>query len=81
VATRWLRIASEIEGTLIGVHICESCREEIDPDAPDTVRAVELKKTVTMGPTVEYLEGMGVLFHEDCFPTGSSLYRRKPTMT
>jgi hypothetical protein len=58
-------------------HICETCRERIDPDAPDTVRAVELVKTVASGPTVEYLEGMGVLFHEHCYPTGSALYRRK----
>ena len=36
-----------------------------------------MQKSVTMGPTVEYLEGMGVLFHEDCYPTGSALYHRK----
>jgi hypothetical protein len=59
-------------------HICETCRERIDPDAPNTVRAVEMHKTVTMGPTVEYVEGMGVFFHEDCYPTGSALFRRKP---
>jgi hypothetical protein len=59
-------------------HICEACREQIDPEAPDTVRAAELVKTVASGPTVEYLEGMGVFFHEDCYPSGSPLYRRKP---
>jgi hypothetical protein len=60
------------------VYICQSCRQEIDADAPDTVRAVEMVKTVTMGPTVEWLEGMGVFFHERCYPTGSEGYRRKP---
>ena len=59
-------------------HICESCRQRIEPDAPDAVRAVELVKTVAQGPTVEYLEGMGVLFHEACYPTGSAHYSRKP---
>ncbi len=60
------------------IYICETCREQIDPDAPDTVRAVEMVKTVAFGPTVEWLEGAGVLFHERCFPAGSELYRRKP---
>ena len=59
-------------------YICETCRQKIDPDAPDTVRAVELVKTVTSGPTIEYLEGMGVFFHERCYPTGSPDYRRQP---
>lgn len=59
-------------------YICETCREQIDPDAPDTVRAVGMHKVVAMGPTVEYIEGLGVFFHEDCYPTGSPLYRRKP---
>jgi hypothetical protein len=63
------------------VYICETCRKEIDPDAPDSVRAVELRKTVAMGPTVKYLEGMGVFFHEDCYPAGSPHYRRKPETT
>ena len=58
-------------------HICETCRERIDPDAPDAVRAVEMLKVVAMGPTVEYVEGLGVFFHEHCYPTGSSNYRRK----
>jgi hypothetical protein len=59
-------------------HVCESCRQRIDPDAPDTVRAVEMQKMVTMGPTVEYVEGLGVFFHDHCYPTGSPLYSRKP---
>lgn len=61
-----------------GSHfLCETCRERIDPDAPDTVRAVEMQKVVTMGPTVEWVEGMGVFFHEHHFPVGSERYRRK----
>jgi hypothetical protein len=63
------------------VYICETCCEEIDPDAPDTVRAVEMVKTVAMGPTVEWHAGKGVLFHEHYFPTGSTQYRRKPQAT
>jgi hypothetical protein len=59
-------------------YVCETCREQIDPNAPDTVRAVEMVKTETMGPTVEYIEGLVVFFHEACYPTGSPLYSRKP---
>jgi hypothetical protein len=59
-------------------QVCETCREQIDPGAPETVRAVEMQKTVAMGPTVEYIEGLGVFFHEACYPTGSPLYSRKP---
>lgn len=58
-------------------HICETCRERIDPDAPDTVRAVEMHKVVSMGPTVDWVEGLGVFFHEHHFPAGSQRYRRK----
>ena len=58
-------------------HICEACRDRIDPGAPDTVRAVEMKEVVSMGPTVERVEGLGVFFHEPCFPDGSPHYRRK----
>lgn len=57
-------------------HICETCRQRIEPNAPDTVRAVELLKAETFGST-EYIEGLGVFFHEHCFPTGSPHYRRK----
>jgi hypothetical protein len=35
------------------------------------VRAVELKKAEAFGPSVEYLEGMRVFFHERCYPDGS----------
>jgi hypothetical protein len=58
-------------------NICEGCHERIDPDAPGTVEAVELERTEAMGPTIEYLPGMGVYFHEHCFPDWSSRYRRK----
>jgi hypothetical protein len=65
---------AEDDGTF---YVCETCRERIDPDAPDTVRAVEMKKIETMGPTVEWVEGLGAFFHEHHFPEGSPHYRRK----
>jgi hypothetical protein len=58
-------------------HICESCRERIDPNAPDTVAANEMTRVETFGSTGEYLEGIGVFFHEGCYPEGSPAYRRK----
>jgi hypothetical protein len=61
------------------MYICETCREQVRP-ASDAgiVYAVTLERIDTMGPTTEYLEGLGVFFHEGCFPTGSARYRRKP---
>jgi hypothetical protein len=56
-------------------YVCEWCGREIDPEAPDTVKAVERQRIVTMGPTVEIIDGMGVLFHADCYPGGRD-YRR-----
>ena len=55
--------------------ICEYCREEIDPGAPDTVSAEKIVKTMTFGET-EYLGGLGALFHEACWQVGSWGYRR-----
>jgi hypothetical protein len=57
--------------------ICEGCRERSDPDARGTVEAVEMVRTEAGGPTIEYVEGEGVYFHEHCFPDWSSRYRRK----
>jgi len=58
------------------IRICETCREQVDPEAAGVVRAVEVIRTVSMGPTVSELEGLGVYFHEECFPAGSPNYRR-----
>jgi hypothetical protein len=55
--------------------ICEGCRQQIDPDAPDTVKAVELVPAPTFGNSHDVLEGFGVLFHEVCF-VGEPLYKR-----
>jgi hypothetical protein len=45
----------------------EVCREEIDPDSPGTVKAVKLERADTFRQT-GYVEGMGALFHEACWP-------------
>jgi hypothetical protein len=47
--------------------ICEWCREEIDPEASDTLKAVELVPVPTFGKPNDVAEGLGVLFHKDCF--------------
>jgi hypothetical protein len=56
--------------------LCESCREPINPDAPGVVRAVEQKDLTGFGQARDMGDGMGVLFHEDCFPDGDPRYRR-----
>lgn len=57
-------------------YVCERCGNPIEPDAADTVRAVRMVRTVAMEPTIEYTEGLPVLFHAGCYPDGSPDYRR-----
>jgi hypothetical protein len=57
------------------ITICEGCRREMDPHAPDTVKAVELVPTPTFGDPHGMVEGLGVLFHESCW-VGSPRYKR-----
>lgn len=59
------------EGT---VHICEACREVLDPDDPGVVRALEQVDTSTFGGP-DRTDGLGVFFHESCFPHGDPAYR------
>src|SRR5438477_4885 len=61
------------------VYICERCREQVRPATESgVIYAVEMHRADAMGPTTEYLEGLGVFFHASCFPAGSARYRRKP---
>ena len=53
--------------------ICEECRQKIGLEAPNTVKAVELVPTGRSRATNDAAEGLGVLFHEDCFPGPSLL--------
>jgi hypothetical protein len=55
--------------------ICEGYRREIDPEAPDTVKAVQLVPAPTFGKPNDVLEGLRVLFYEGCF-VGPPLYKR-----
>jgi hypothetical protein len=56
------------------VHICERCREVVEPDDPGVVRAVEQKDVSGFGKR-EVIDGLGVYFHEGCFPHGDPGYR------
>lgn len=59
------------------MYICETCREEVEPADSGIVYAVEMVDATTMtGPGA--IEGLGVFFHEGCYPHSSSDYRRKP---
>jgi hypothetical protein len=59
------------------VSACEACREEIDPDDPSIAHAVEIVDVRTMGDTApNEVDGLGVFFHERCFPSTSRKYRR-----
>jgi hypothetical protein len=46
--------------------LCEECGRPVDLDAADVVRAMPVMQLETMGMT-EWIDGMGVYFHEDCF--------------
>lgn len=56
------------------IHICEWCREILEPDDPAVVRAVEQRDVSGFGRR-EVIDGLGVYFHESCFPHGDSAYR------
>lgn len=53
------------------IYICEWCREQVDPHDPAIVQAVERKEAVTFGGR-EWIDGLGVYFHSECFPGGPS---------
>lgn len=58
------------------VHICEGCREVVDPDAPGVVKAYEQSEVSTFpAEGREFIDGLGVYFHENCYPHGSRRYR------
>ena len=48
-------------------HICEMCRERVDPADPGVVIAVEVQRIDRMGGT-DCVEGLGSYFHEEHFP-------------
>jgi hypothetical protein len=56
------------------VHICEGCREIVEPADPSVVRALEQKDVSGFGRP-ETIDGLGVYFHEACFPDGHPAYR------
>ena len=58
------------------IHICELCRNVLDPDEPGVVRAVQLLNADTLDSRGE-IEGLGVFFHGNCWGQGRSGYRRK----
>jgi hypothetical protein len=61
------------------MYVCEACRVQVRPATEaGIVYAVKLLRVDAMGPTTEYIEGLGAFFHDACFPEGSPHYRRKP---
>ena len=49
--------------------VCSGCGQRIDPEDPDTVHAVEVRKLPAMGET-HTVDGMPALFHRGCYPDG-----------
>jgi hypothetical protein len=64
---------SEPELRVRPTPVCEACGKPVDPGAPDVVRAMPAMYLEAGGMT-EWIEGMGVYFHDDCFPYGSGDY-------
>jgi hypothetical protein len=66
----------------VTIFICPSCRQQVDPEDDNVLRAVEL---LTVGRTFdapeEQLEGFGVYFHVACYPGDSKSYRRTAKLT
>ena len=55
---------------------CPTCGEAIEPEETDVVEAVEVVPVPGFGAPNDTTEGMGALFHPDCFPEGDRRYRR-----
>lgn len=55
-------------------HTCETCHETIVSGTPGVVEAVTRIDVSTFGQP-EMADGIGVLFHEECYPHGSRAYR------
>ena len=61
------------------VSICETCKEILDPDAAGIIVAYQQIRLDVMGNQgPEYMDGIGVYFHEAHYPTGSRRYRLAP---
>lgn len=61
------------------MYVCEACGVQVRPASEvGTVFAVRVVRTDVMGPTTGYSDGLPVVFHEECFPIGSTQYRQKP---
>jgi hypothetical protein len=58
--------------------ICETCNEIVDPADPRIVFAKEVVAAGTMGNPSATVLGLGVWFHDVCFPAGSPYYKRRP---
>jgi hypothetical protein len=54
--------------------ICELCREKVDPEDSEVVRAVELIEIVSLGPTYHRVPGLTVYFHREHYPSDSPDY-------
>lgn len=48
------------------IHICEACREQVDPSAPNVVRYVRYLQAGD-----QWLEGLGEFYHRSHAPTPS----------
>jgi hypothetical protein len=55
---------------------CPNCGAAIEPEETDVVEAVEVVPVPGFGAPDDTAEGMGALFHRDCFPEGDPRYRR-----
>lgn len=56
--------------------VCPACGAEVDPKAPETIRAFEVHDLPGFGQAHDYVDGMRAAFHPGCYPKGSPRYRR-----
>jgi hypothetical protein len=53
--------------------VCEACGKPVDPNGADVVKAMPVMTVETVGMT-GWIDGMGVYFHDDCYPYGTGDY-------
>jgi hypothetical protein len=58
-------------------HLCEECGQEVDPEHPNVVHALQICQAGGYGATRHELEGVVALFHDRCFDEGDPRYRRR----
>jgi len=57
-------------------YACFVCKKPVDFDAPETVKARRIIHTEPLSGDTEEVEGVGLVFHRDCYMENPGVWRR-----